>query len=121
MSAEAFTCPRCGITSHNPHDALAQYCGACHDWTGRKTFMAQAMYIGAPISTDMLDDYIDQWHCLPENSVEAQLPLHEFLGMTWTEYATITETPSRLKEIVYARRVAKGWVCKSCGDPACDD
>ena len=30
----AFTCPRCGRTSHNPDDLREGYCGACHDWTG---------------------------------------------------------------------------------------
>lgn len=30
----SFTCPRCGRTSHNPHDLSEGYCGACHDWTG---------------------------------------------------------------------------------------
>lgn len=27
-----FTCPKCGLTSHNPMDVLEQYCGACHEW-----------------------------------------------------------------------------------------
>jgi len=31
----AFTCPRCGRTSWNPHDVEYGYCGACHDWTGQ--------------------------------------------------------------------------------------
>lgn len=31
----AFTCPRCGRTSHNPNDEREGYCGACSDWTGR--------------------------------------------------------------------------------------
>jgi ribosomal protein L37AE/L43A len=26
----AFTCPRCGWTTHNCHDARARYCGHCH-------------------------------------------------------------------------------------------
>src|SRR3954447_5353986 len=30
----AFTCPRCGRTSHNPNDEREGYCGACHGWTG---------------------------------------------------------------------------------------
>lgn len=34
QDAPAFTCPRCGRVSHNPHDLAAGYCGACHDWTG---------------------------------------------------------------------------------------
>lgn len=25
-----YECPFCGIVSHNPNDARAQYCGACH-------------------------------------------------------------------------------------------
>lgn len=29
----AFTCPRCGATSHHPTDAKEKYCGRCHDWT----------------------------------------------------------------------------------------
>ena len=29
-----FTCPRCGMTSHNPKDVEQGYCGNCHDWTG---------------------------------------------------------------------------------------
>jgi len=28
-----YTCPRCGMTSHNPNDARESYCGHCHDWT----------------------------------------------------------------------------------------
>lgn len=29
----AYTCPRCGWTSHNPEDEDAGYCGRCRDWT----------------------------------------------------------------------------------------
>lgn len=29
----SITCPRCGLTSHNPTDAAEGYCGHCHDWT----------------------------------------------------------------------------------------
>lgn len=31
--ADSITCPRCGATSHNPHDIEQGYCGACHDFT----------------------------------------------------------------------------------------
>lgn len=34
MSEESFTCPRCGMTRHNPDDVREGYCGSCHDWTG---------------------------------------------------------------------------------------
>lgn len=30
----AFTCPRCGMTSHSADDVREGYCGNCHDWTG---------------------------------------------------------------------------------------
>lgn len=33
----SFTCPKCGMTSHNPNDAREGYCGKCHDWTGART------------------------------------------------------------------------------------
>jgi transposase len=32
--APFFTCPRCGMISHNPNDVREGYCGRCHDWTG---------------------------------------------------------------------------------------
>jgi hypothetical protein len=28
-----YTCPRCGMISHNPNDEREGYCGNCHDWT----------------------------------------------------------------------------------------
>jgi hypothetical protein len=30
---DAFTCPRCRMTSHHPTDLEQGYCGNCHDWT----------------------------------------------------------------------------------------
>jgi hypothetical protein len=36
----SFTCPRCGAESHHPMDAAEGYCGACHDWTGERTWAA---------------------------------------------------------------------------------
>jgi hypothetical protein len=29
----AFTCPRCGRTSHHPEDEEFGYCGSCHEFT----------------------------------------------------------------------------------------
>lgn len=29
----AFTCPKCGMTSHHPEDERHGYCGNCHDFT----------------------------------------------------------------------------------------
>ncbi len=28
----SITCPRCGMTSHNPKDVLYRYCGNCHQF-----------------------------------------------------------------------------------------
>ncbi len=30
MSKGSFTCPRCGLTSHNQNDVRESYCGHCH-------------------------------------------------------------------------------------------
>jgi hypothetical protein len=27
-----YTCPKCGMTSSNPHDVAAKYCGHCHEY-----------------------------------------------------------------------------------------
>ena len=32
--APGFTCPRCGMTSHNPNDATYQCCGNCYQFFG---------------------------------------------------------------------------------------
>lgn len=29
----SITCPKCGMTSHNPNDERQGYCGKCHAWT----------------------------------------------------------------------------------------
>lgn len=33
----AFTCPKCGATSHHPEDERHGYCGNCHDFTASPT------------------------------------------------------------------------------------
>ncbi len=30
--APTFTCPKCGMTSYNPHDARQRYCGNCREF-----------------------------------------------------------------------------------------
>lgn len=32
----SITCPVCAMTSYNPHDIVAGYCGNCHAWTRSK-------------------------------------------------------------------------------------
>lgn len=41
-----FRCPRCGKVSHNENDAKFGYCGACHDFTGRKFRVERCMAPG---------------------------------------------------------------------------
>ena len=36
LAPPRFTCPACGLTSHNPNDAKEGYCGRCHAFTGRR-------------------------------------------------------------------------------------
>jgi len=33
-AAGLFTCPKCGMVSHNEHDRKHGYCGACREFTG---------------------------------------------------------------------------------------
>lgn len=46
-----------------------------------------------------IDSYVDSWHY-----GETELPLHEFLGMTWDEYRLWVEKPNTLRFILSARR-----------------
>ncbi len=39
---ESFTCPRCLLTSYNPHDARELYCGGCHELMDRSLTPAEA-------------------------------------------------------------------------------
>lgn len=48
-----------------------------------------------------VDDFIDQWH---EGASENDL--HEFLGMSWDEYASWVTNPSVLPCVIKARKKA---------------
>lgn len=49
------------------------------------------------------DDFIDMWHDSAPDSAASQLQLHDFLGMSWDEYALWIERPISLRWIVSAR------------------
>ncbi|OPX12978.1 hypothetical protein [Mycobacterium sp. AT1] len=53
---------------------------------------------------DDLDDYVNRWHRAPDDAPEACMQLHDFLGLTWREYQTVTERPHFLRFVVDARR-----------------
>lgn len=48
---------------------------------------------------DAIDDYIDQW-----NDSKTSDELHDFLGLTWNEYALWCEDSSTLRAILAARK-----------------
>ncbi len=61
-----------------------------------KTFIAKCVHDEALLTE--IDDYIDKWH---ETEPEAE-PLHDFLGMSWEEYAMWVAEPEILPYIVTA-------------------
>jgi hypothetical protein len=63
-----FTCPKCGMTSHNPKDAELGYCGNCNDFT-RKTLTVKlclATHCQEPIAkrTVLCEQH---WSMLPKD------------------------------------------------------
>lgn len=60
------------------------------------SYLAQVLE-GKALWTD-IDDHVEEWH--ESSSGEA---LHEFLGLTWEEYALWVERPRALRLIIAAR------------------
>ena len=56
---------------------------------------------GRALLTD-IDDHVDMWHV-----GDALGPLHDYLGLTWDEYALWVEQPSSLRLILAARERKK--------------
>ena len=46
---------------------------------------------------DDIDNYVDAWH---DSGPDETRKLHEFLGMTWDEYARWVEDPTCLRQIL---------------------
>jgi hypothetical protein len=68
----------------------------------RSTFIDDVLAGRAQLSD--IEDYIEAWHDAPDDSVEASLQVHEFLGMTWEEYRLWGEQPASLRFVIAARR-----------------
>lgn len=51
-----------------------------------------------------IDEYVNRWHETPDDAPGGDLALHDFLGLTWREYQTVTERPHYLRFVVDARR-----------------
>ncbi|MFC5668189.1 hypothetical protein ACFP3U_35150 [Kitasatospora misakiensis] len=65
--------------------------------TDHESFVEAAL--SGRASLDDLDDFVDAWH-----DGDSDLPLHEYLGMTWDEYRTCTERPESLRYILADRK-----------------
>lgn len=87
-AVERFTCPRCGMTSHNPHDIEEGYCGRCHDWTnpaatpyGRADFvseMRRRLLAGHSISRVYVEDQI-----VSEEEIKALGFVYDAVDRAW--------------------------------------
>jgi hypothetical protein len=64
-----------------------------------------------------IDVYIEQWH----NS-GSELPLHDFLGLSWAEYRSWAADKSVLPGIIASRRgeaqYTRNRLTETCGKPA---
>src|SRR5258708_31974673 len=49
-----------------------------------------------------IDEYGAQWH-----RVKPSLSLHDYLGMTWDEYAAWVDNPNMISAIITGRRIGK--------------
>jgi hypothetical protein len=49
-----------------------------------------------------IDNHVDRWH-----EGEVEMPLHDYLGLTWDEYALWVEQPRSLRLIIAARERGK--------------
>lgn len=69
----------------------------------KKTFMDLALsgMIVEGFLEVSFDDQVDAWH---NGDPMDETPLHEYLGMTWREYADYTECKKKINDIVNDRK-----------------
>jgi hypothetical protein len=58
------------------------------------TFWAARIHTDGVPAEEAFDDAVGEWH-----DSDSDLPLHEYLGLTWDEYAAVVSSP-RLTESV---------------------
>lgn len=58
------------------------------------------------VGADQIDDYVGTWHDAHETWA-SQVPLHEYLGLTWPEYQVWVCDAGALPAILEARRSAR--------------
>jgi hypothetical protein len=57
------------------------------------------------VGAEQIDDYVDRWHDGLDKWAK-QMPLHEYLGLTWPEYQNWVRDAGALPRILAARRQA---------------
>jgi len=65
-----------------------------------RTFLGQC--VAGTQGPDDVDDWIDRWH-----DGDSKVELHEYLGMTWEEYANFGLAHDALPHIVEIRRLVE--------------
>lgn len=68
-----------------------------------RTFIERALDGETTDIDECIDNEIDHWH----DSFMDDIELHEYLGMTWEEYAMWVENPNSLQSIIDNRRKNK--------------
>jgi NMD protein affecting ribosome stability and mRNA decay len=60
---ESITCPRCGMTSHSPHDVRAGWCGNCEAYTTPKFLVRDDddRELSAAEASELMDDLLRSW------------------------------------------------------------
>jgi hypothetical protein len=65
----AFTCPRCGATSHHPMDAHEGYCAACQDWTGGRSWSYPRWFYPRYFSREGRPMTLREWSLIVEEDL----------------------------------------------------
>lgn len=63
------------------------------------TFVEQCLEGRATLED--IDDFVDRWH---ESDEGEERELHEYLGLTWDEYALWVERPASLRYVLFSKR-----------------
>lgn len=63
-----------------------------------QTFL-EAWAAGEAVPDDV-DDWVDRWHHAGTDSEIGRLPLHGYLGLTWSQYQDWVEHPAWLLQIL---------------------
>lgn len=129
--SDGFTCPRCGMTSHNPKDAEYGWCSACEDFTEQRaglTLLAQMP--GMEELRRRLEAKLEQWgDAWAEVLRIASAPMlckHEWTRADDTEVTTLGDGTVVTRPVVHLCMLAREQhgdehICMFCGDAVEDE